>query len=212
VGRRSLRARTVVWSAGVLDRWPSFPGVRRLVGHRLFWCLICDGWRTWRRHVLVLGNDDEAARTTLQFLTYTRQLTLLVDPAHARLSRLSREKLGARGVAVLSGRVRSMRSPPGAACLDVALADGRRLRPSYAFSLLGHTARTEPLRGLGLRLTRKGHVRVDDDGRTRLPGLFAAGDVTDRHTHQVVSAAHEGAVAAQAANQVLYPPAQKLPR
>ena len=45
-----------------------------------------------------------------------------------------------------------------------------------------------------------------------LPALFAAGDVTDKHTHQVVSAAHEGAVAAQAANQVLYPPAQKLPK
>ena len=212
MGARLFRARTLVWAAGVLDRWPSFPGARRLVGRRLFWCIVCDGWRTWRRHVLVLGNDDVAARTTLQFLTYTRQLTLLVDPAHARLSRLSREKLAARGVEVLFGNVRSMRSPRGAACLDVKLADGRRLRPSYTFSLLGSTARTEPLRGLGVSLTPRGHLRVDDHGRTRLPALFAAGDVTDKHSHQVVSAAHEGAVAAQAANQLLYPPAQKLPK
>jgi thioredoxin reductase (NADPH) len=208
----SLRARTVVWASGVEDRWPDFPGVRRLVGRRLFWCLICDGWRTWRRHVLVLGTDDAAARTTLQFLTYTRQVTLLLDPSRARLSPASRDKLAARGVEVLHGRVASMRAPRGSACLHVRLADGRQLRPSYAFSLLGHTARTAPLRGLGLPLTRRGHVRVDDDGRTALPALYAAGDVTDKHTHQVVSAAHEGAAAAQAANQLLYPAAQKLPK
>jgi thioredoxin reductase (NADPH) len=209
---RPLRARTVVWATGVEDHWPDFPGVRRLVGHRLFWCLICDGWRTWRRRVLVLGNDDAAARTALQFLTYTRQLVLLVDPAQSRLSPLSREKLGARGVEVWPGRVRSMHAPHGSACLDVRLEDGRRLRPSYAFSLLGHTARTDALQRLPLRLTRRGHVCVDDDGRTSLPGFFAAGDVTDKHSHQVVSAAHEGAMAAQAVNQILYPPAQKLPR
>lgn len=207
---RRLRARTVVWASGVRDHWPEFAGARRLVGKRLFWCLICDGWRTWRRRVLVLGHDDAAARTTLQFLTYTRQLTLLVDPARSRLSATSQEKLAARGVELIRGRVSSVRAPRNR-CLDVRLEDGRRLRPYYAFSLLGHTARTEELRGLELSLTRRGHVRVDDQGRTRLPEFFAAGDVTDKHTHQVVSAAHEGAVAAQAANQVLYPPAQKLP-
>jgi thioredoxin reductase (NADPH) len=210
-GGRTLRARTVVWATGVKDHWPDFAGAHRLVGQRLFWCLICDGWRTWRREVLVLGNDDGAARTALQFLTYTRRLTLLVDPERARLSGLSQRKLAEQGVALLRGRVKSVRAPRGE-CLAVRLEDGRRLRPSYIFSLLGHTARSGELRHLDIGLTRRGHVRVDEDGRTRLPALFAAGDVTDKHTHQVVSAAHEGAVAAQAANHVLYPPAQKLPK
>ena len=208
---RRLRARTVVWASGVRDHWPEFAGARRLVGKRLFWCLLCDGWRTWRRRVLVLGNDDAAARTTLQFLTYTRDLTLLVDPARSRLSARSEEKLAARGVEVIRGGVRSVRAPRNG-CLDVRLDNGRRLRPYYLFSLLGSAARTQELRGLGLPLTPKGHVLVDDHCRTRLPGFFAAGDVTDKHSHQVVAAVHEGAIAAQAANQVLYPPAQKLPK
>jgi thioredoxin reductase (NADPH) len=210
-GGRTLRARTVVWATGVEDHWPDFAGARRLVGRRLFWCLICDGWRTWRRPVLVVGHDDGAARTTLQFLTYTRRLTLLVDPEKGRLSGLSQRKLREQGVEVLRGRVKSVRAPRGE-CLAVRLEDGRRLRPSYVFSLLGHTARTAELRHLDLALTRRGHLRVDEEGGTRLPAFFAAGDVTDKHTHQVVSAAHEGAVAAQAANQLLYPPAQTLPK
>jgi thioredoxin reductase (NADPH) len=208
---RRLRARTVVWASGVRDHWPEFAGARRLVGRRLFWCLLCDGWRTWRRRVLVLGNDDSAARTTLQFLTYTRELTLLVDPAHSRLSARSQEKLAARGVEVIRGRVISVRAPRNG-CLDVRLDNRSHLRPSYVFSLLGSTARTQELRGLGLPLTPRGHVLVDEHCRTRLPDFYAAGDVTDRHSHQVVAAVHEGAIAAQAANQVLYPPAQKLPK
>jgi thioredoxin reductase (NADPH) len=211
VGTRALRARTVVWATGVRDHWPEFPGVRHLVGRRLFWCIVCDGWRTLRRRLLVLGNDDAAARTTLQFLTYTRDVTLLVDPGRVRLSGLSRQRLAEQGILVRRGRIRSARVRAGE-CVEVRLADGERLRPAYVFSLLGSTARTAELRRLGLALTRKGHVPVDDKNRTRLPHLFAAGDVTDRHSHQVVTAAHEGAMAAQAANQVLYPPAQKLPR
>ena len=208
---RMLHARTVVWASGVQDLWPEFPGVRRLVGRRLFWCIVCDGWRTWRRPLLVLGNDDAAARTTLQFLTYTRDVTLLVDPSKTRLSRLSRQRLAEQGVAVRPGRIRSARVREGE-CLEVRLEDGEQLRPAFVFSLLGALPRTRQVRALGLQLSRKGHIRVDDKNRTRLPAFFAAGDVTDRHSHQVVSAAHEGAMAAQAANQVLYPPAQKLPK
>jgi thioredoxin reductase (NADPH) len=211
VGPRRLRARTVVWAAGVRDLWPDFPGVRRLVGRRLFWCIVCDGWRTWRRPLLVLGNDDAAARTTLQFLTYTRDVTMLVDPRRVRLSRVSRQRLAEQGIVLRAGRIRSARVRAGE-CLEVRLEDGERLRPAFVFSLLGHSARTAEVRGLGVGLSRKGHIRIDDKNRTRLAGFFAAGDVTDRHSHQVVSAAHEGAMAAQAANQALYPPAQKLPK
>ena len=210
-GTRVLRARTVVWAAGVQDHWPEFPGARRLVGRRLFWCIVCDGWRTWRRPVLVLGDDDSCARTTLQFLTYTREVTLLVDPARMRLSRLSRERLAEQGVEVRKGRIRSARVREGE-CLEVRLDDGSRLRPAFVFSLLGATARTHEVSGLGLALSRKGHIRVDDKNRTALRGFFAAGDVTDRHSHQVATAVHEGAMAAQAANQVLYPAWQKLPK
>jgi thioredoxin reductase (NADPH) len=207
-GGRVLRGRTVIWAAGVRDHWPEFPGARQLVGKRMFWCLTCDGWRTWRKPVLLLGNDQEAARTTLQFLTYTRRLALVVEPGR-RLSAAARTRLAEEGVTVLEGRIKSVLSPDGQR-LQVRLEDGRRLRPAYIFSLLGNSPRTEALRSLHVAVNRKG-IRTDDKNRTSLPAFFAAGDVTDRHSHQVVTAAHEGATAAQAANQVLYPPAQKLP-
>jgi len=42
-----------------------------------------------------------------------------------------------------------------------------------------------------------------------VPGVYAAGDVTSLHSHQVTAAVHEGAQAASAANYFLYPPELK---
>jgi thioredoxin reductase (NADPH) len=204
-----LHGRTLIWAAGVHDRWPDFAGVRRLVGRHLFWCIVCDGWRAQGQKLLVLGDTDRAARTTLQFLTYTRQVTLLTDRARGRLSSRARAKLHAGGVALVEGHVRRVVASKERV-ERVTLHDGRTVAADILFSLYGSTPRTELLRGVAVGLARNGHVRIDDKNRTTHPRLFAAGDVSDKHSHQVVSAAHEGAAAAQAANQVLYPSFQQL--
>jgi thioredoxin reductase (NADPH) len=203
------RARTLIWAAGVHDRWPGFAGARRLVGRHLFWCIVCDGWRARDKSVLILGDTDRAVSTTLQFLTYTRRVTLLADPAHRRISSRGRAKLAAGGIPMIEGRVRRVIAGE-AAVTEVVLEDGRRIPADLLFSLFGSTPRSALLGALPVTLAANGHVRIDDKNRTSLPGFFAAGDVTDKHSHQVISAAHEGAMAAQAANQVLYPSFQRL--
>lgn len=200
-------ARTVIWASGVRDLWPDFPGVRRLVGRRLFWCIVCDGWRTRDRSVVLLGNTEKAVSTALQFLTYTRDVTFIAD--RPRFGARCRRKLDEAGIPVLHGRVR--RVVVGDERIQrVVLDDRSELRPDYIFSLYGSEPRTELLRGLPVALTHSGYVRIDDKNRTNLPTFFAAGDVSDKHGHQVAAAVHEGAAAAMAANHVLYPPAQRL--
>ena len=206
--RGRAHARTVIWAAGVRDRWPSFPGVRRLVGRHLFWCIVCDGWRTRGKPLLLLGRDAKAVSTALQFLTYTRSITFVVDP-DARLDARCHRKLAEAGIALRSGRVTRVIATAeriGRVLLD----DGTSLRPHSVFSLYGSEPRTEVLRALPVALARNGHVRVDEKGRTSLPSFFAAGDVTNGHAHQVVAAVFEGSEAAMAANHVLYPPLQRL--
>lgn len=201
-------ARTVIWAAGVRDLWPDFPGVRRLVGKRLFWCIVCDGWRTLGRPVALLGDSERAVGTALQFLTYTRDVTFVADHG-ARLSGRCHRKMESAGIAFLRARVRRV------VCRDgrierVVLDDRSELHPDYIFSLYGSEPRTELLKALPLARSHSGYVRIDEKNRTSVPTFFAAGDVTDRHGHQVSTAVHEGAAAAMSANQVLYPALQRL--
>jgi thioredoxin reductase len=60
---------------------------------------------------------------------------------------------------------------------------------------------------LGVALDAQGYIRADTAQKTNVPGVFAAGDVTRLFSHQITTAVHEGATAATAANQCLYPPA-----
>ena len=203
-----LRARTVIWATGVQDVWPAFGGAAKLVGHRLFWCIVCDGWRTQDKKVLLIGRNESAARTSLQFLTYTSKLTFSREPGPKDMSARARRKLIAEGIRLSPAPVRTARALPDG--LAVRFDDGETDRFDYVFSLLGSHPRTDALEGLELRRSPVGNIVTDDKNRTNLPGFFAAGDVTDKHSHQVVSAAHEGAQAAQAANVVLYPPRQRL--
>jgi thioredoxin reductase (NADPH) len=137
-------------------------------------------------------------------------VTLLSDSTHGRrLSSRARAKLTQCGIAHTEGRVRKVITSKERV-RRVVLDDGRALEADILFSLYGSTPRTELLRDVPVTLDRNGHVRIDDKNRTSLPGFFAAGDVDGKHSHQVISAAHEGAMAAQAANHVLYPAAQRL--
>jgi thioredoxin reductase (NADPH) len=203
------QARTLIWAAGVRDRWPDFDGAKRLVGRHLFWCIVCDGWRTRDQRLLVLGNSDACVGTTLQFLTYTRKITYLCDRTQGRPSSRARAKLAQAGIAYVEAKVRRVVVEKD--CVRrVVLDDKRTLDADIVFSLYGSHPRTDLLRDLPVALERNGHIRIDDKNRTNLTAFFAAGDCDSKHSHQVVTAAHEGAMAAQAANHVLYPAQQRL--
>ena len=204
-----VTGRTVIWAAGVRDRWPTFPGARRLVGKLLFWCIVCDGWRTVDRQILLLGNVDSAAEDALQFLTYTPHVTLLVDLQKDVLSESARQKLKAAGVQLLSGEVQRVRLG-GQEIEAVVLKSGAVLQAELIFSLYGSDPNTELLRTLPVELTERGMVNINEKGETNLERFYAAGDVTNHHSDQVASAVHGGAQAAQAANYALYPARQQL--
>jgi thioredoxin reductase (NADPH) len=201
-------ARTLIWAAGVRDLWPDFPGVRRLVGKHLFWCIVCDGWRTLGRSVVCLGNTEKAVGTVLQFLTYTRDITLVVDGG-SRLGSRCHRKLAEAGIPIRVGPVRRVKAGEHG-IEQIVLPDGSTLRADYMFSLYGSEPRTELLAEIPVARTRAGYVCVDDKSRTSLPTFFAAGDVSAKHSHQVAAAVQEGSAAAMAANHVLYPPLQRL--
>ena len=71
------------------------------------------------------------------------------------------------------------------------------------------TPRAHLVHALGVHLDAQGYIRVDTEQQTNVAGVFAAGDVTRMHSHQITTAVHEGATAAVAANRYLYPPALK---
>jgi thioredoxin reductase (NADPH) len=199
----AFRARTVILCTGVDDNWPDIPDVEQYVGKTLFWCITCDGFRTANKSVVLFGHDDDAATTACQFKLYTDDIVFLTRPGKLDCSEPRVQSMEKHGIAMIEGEVKSVEGQPDR-IEQVVLKDGRRLPCDLMFSLLGCRPNVELARDVGADLTSKGYVRIDDEGYTTVPGFFCAGDVSGIHTHQVCSAVHEGAEAAQTANYYLY--------
>jgi thioredoxin reductase (NADPH) len=208
-GERSIRAKTVILCTGVRDIWPDIPDVERYVGRSLFWCIVCDGFRTAGKRIVLLGRDDDAAVTATQFLAYTEKITFVAPPGELDCSEAKLKALEEHGIDLLEGAPDHLEGAPDHV-RALVLRDGRRLECDLIFSLFGSDPDVGLATEVGAELTSKGYVRIDIDGYTTVPGFFCAGDVSGIHTQQVASAVHEGAEAAMTANYYLYANYQRL--
>jgi thioredoxin reductase (NADPH) len=87
---------------------------------------------------------------------------------------------------------------------SLQLEDGRELPVEHLFSHQGATPQTALARSLGVELSGGGYIQADTEQRTSEPFVYAAGDCTRLLAHQIVTAAHEGATAAQTLNYDLF--------
>lgn len=84
----------------------------------------------------------------------------------------------------------------------LGMGDGTLVECEMVFVSTPKRPRTELARRLGARADAGGYLETDDAGRTTVPGLYAAGDATAGHSHQVTTAAHLGAKAARRSQPV----------
>jgi alkyl hydroperoxide reductase subunit F len=206
-GGASYAARVLVIATGKRPRALGVPGGERLLGRGVAFCAACDAPLYRGRVVGVAGGGNSGLETALDLARISPRVHLFQDQdrlsGDAVLERRVRElpqvevHLGTRVVEVLGeGRVTAVRveAAGGGAALEVALEG--------LFVEVGLVPGSAPFRDL-LRLNARGEIAIDAACRTSVPGIFAAGDVTDVPYKQIIVAAGEGAKAALAAHEHL---------
>jgi thioredoxin reductase (NADPH) len=206
---QTWRGRSLVIATGVTDIWPSFPGMERYVGRSLFWCIVCDGFRTVDTRIVLIGASDDAATTACQFLTFTKQVTFIATGVgdEVKISADHLTLMQRNGIEVVAGSIDQVEGVRGQ--IRRVHAGGRVLEASLIFSLLGQVPNSGLAASMGVLLDAQGYLRIDHEQRTNVPHVYAAGDVTGPYAPQIAAAVHEGATAGQTANVDLYPPFQR---
>jgi thioredoxin reductase (NADPH) len=208
-----VRARTVILATGVRDPFPKFPGRDECVGRSLFWCVACDGYETIDCSVGVVGHNEDAVEMALAMLEFTDRITIAAGRTggfsvpESRLADLNSNGIEAHPWPVVGypnedGQIQAL-----------VLGDPNKTRIPVEMVFTAHTptARNEIARQLGVNLNPLGQIVVDTEQHTDMPGVYAAGDATSVHDHQVSAAVHEGNQAACAANYHLYRSVQRAP-
>ena len=191
-----LRGRALLLATGVVDVLPPVPGARELHGRRVLPCPYCEGWEHRDRALAAFSHpDDRGATFALILSQWSRDLVLLTG-APARFGDERRAQLDRAGIRVDSRPI--ARFGDGGDALEVHFRDGTVMRRDALFYHLGALPRS-PLAEALCAVDERGSPEVDRLERTRVPGLWVAGDAT-RDALLAIVAAGEGAAAAVSIN------------
>jgi thioredoxin reductase (NADPH) len=204
----SVRAKVVIICTGVLDHYPHFHGWESYVGKSMFWCITCDGYSSKGKNILVIGHTNGAAGEAVQLSRFSNRLTLLTNSHTNEISDKYRDRLAKFGIPVIHDKIERAKGVDGQ-FQSVFTQNGLEIELDALFCTQGATPEVQLAKDLGVKLYENGYIDTDIEQKTNVPGVYAAGDVTRIHSHQVTTAVHEGATAASAANYYLYPPELK---
>jgi thioredoxin reductase len=199
-GGRTVEARQVLLATGAVDVLPDVAGARERWGHDLLHCPYCHGWEVRDRPIGVLGTGPGSVEHA-QLLRQWSDDVILFTHASA-VAAGERTTLAARGIAVVDGRVERLVVSDDR-LRAVQLADGRTMPRDALFVRPALRAHADgPATALGCELLPGGLVRAGADGRTSVPGVWAAGNAANPRA-QVITAAGEGSAVAIAINTEL---------
>ena len=198
-----LEARSIILCNGASPKSLELENEENYIGHGLSYCAVCDGFFFRGKDVAVVGGGDTALGDALYLAKFARKVYLIHRRAQLRGAKLLQDRIAENEriefipdciVAQLNGQ------PNLSSIITINTANGlqRELKIQGLFIAVGNKPDTEMLRGT-VELDRNGYIIADQEMRTSVPGIFAAGDSRQKHLRQIVTAAADGALAAESA-------------
>lgn len=195
VGGHAVVARRVLAATGLMDELPDIDGLAEHWGRDVIHCPFCHGFEVRDRPIIQIVTHPMGLHTTGLFRQLTARLTVVLhDDVDVEGSQV--EALRAAGVEIVHGHVRHIVTGDDGRVAAVELTGGGRIEARAVAVAPRFRVRAEPFASLGLRTAAHptglgDFLETDEAGATAVPGLYAAGNVTDP-SQQVSQAAANG--------------------
>ena len=209
LGKEKIETRTIIVASGASARWLNLPSEQALIGYGVSSCATCDGFFFSGKEVAVIGGGDTAMEESLFLTRFASKVTIIHRRDEFRASKIMLQ--------------RARENPKIAFLTDTVVEEvqdvvkqevtGLKLRnvkngkthifPTNALFLgIGHVPNAKMFDGQ-LDTDKDGYLVTRDYVFTKVPGVFACGDVQDRRFRQAVTAAGSGCMAAMEVEKFL---------
>lgn len=198
-----IEAKTVILALGASHRKLGVPGEEKYTGLGVSYCATCDGNFFRGREVCVIGGGN----TALEDALYLSKICTKVYLIHRRdafrgFDALAKRIFETENISpILDSVVESINGEERVSSVTVKNVKSDTLTEIPilgCFIAVGMEPNTELLKDK-IKLTKSGHIDAGEDTETNLPGVFAAGDIREKISYQIITAAADGAVAASRA-------------
>ena len=204
-------ADSVIVATGAQAKWLDVPSEEKFRGYGLSACATCDGFFFRGKEVAVIGGGNTAVEEALFLTNFAAKVTLVHRRDALRAEKILQERLFKNPkIEVLWDHdvvdYTGSDGPPkvsGVRLRNVKTGETKELKLDGVFVAIGHQPSTELVKDQ-LKMKPNGYVWTAPDSTvTSIPGVFAAGDVTDDIYRQAVTAAGMGCMAALEAERFL---------
>jgi thioredoxin reductase (NADPH) len=203
-GKKEYKARAIIIATGAEYKKVGVPGEQELGGRGVSYCAVCDGAFFKNKELVVIGGGDSAVEEGVYLTRFASKVTIVHRRDKLRAQKILQDRAFANEKIsfIWNTTIKEIKGTDGkvssVTLTNVETGEDTNYPTDGVFVYVGMLPLTKPFTGLGIT-NETGYIETDDLMATKVPGIFAAGDVREKTLRQVVTATGDGSIAAQAA-------------
>ncbi len=196
----------VIFATGTTHKRLNVKGEKNFLGKGVSYCVTCDGFFFKNKKVAVIGGGNSGAIAAIYLNNICKEVTVVEFMPRVMCEAAYWKKINELGINYLTNHqvteIYGGNSVKGLKIKNKENNQSFNLEVDGVFIYVGLKPQSKLAKQIGVKINDKGYIYTDENQRTNLPRIYAAGDVTGK-TAQIIVAAAQGAVAALSAYEDL---------
>lgn len=207
-GSKEFKARAVIITTGAEYKKIGVPGEKELGGRGVSYCAVCDGAFFKGKDLVVVGGGDSAVEEGVYLTRFANKVTIVHRRDELRAQKILQQRAfdNEKVDFIWNHTVKEINDKEGkvGSVTLVSTENGKEtdFQADGIFIYIGMLPLTKPFANLGI-INSEGYIETNEQMETKVPGIFAAGDVREKQLRQIVTATGDGSIAAQTAQHYI---------
>ncbi|TLS38557.1 thioredoxin-disulfide reductase [Pseudalkalibacillus caeni] len=201
-GNGELKAKAVIIGSGAEYKKLGVPGEKEYSGRGVSYCAVCDGAFFKNKELVVVGGGDSAVEEGVYLTRFASKVTIVHRRDQLRAQKIlqnrafDNEKIdfiwnhSVKEILGENGKVSKV------LLSNTETGEEKEFNTDGVFIYIGMLPLNEAVKNLDIT-NEEGYILTDENMATKVPGIFAAGDIRDKTLRQIVTATGDGSIAAQ---------------
>jgi len=203
-GSKQYKAYSVIITTGAEYKKIGVPGEKELGGRGVSYCAVCDGAFFKQKELFVIGGGDSAVEEGVYLTRFASKVTIVHRRSELRAQKILQDRAFANEKVdfIWNHTIKAINDKDGkvgsVTLVSTETGEEQVLPADGVFIYIGMVPLSKPFVNLGIT-NENGYIETNDRMETKVPGIFAAGDIREKTLRQIVTATGDGSIAAQSA-------------
>ncbi|MHC0037814.1 thioredoxin-disulfide reductase [Pseudoneobacillus sp. C159] len=207
-GSKQYKARAIIISTGAEYKKIGVPGEKDLGGRGVSYCAVCDGAFFKGKELVVVGGGDSAVEEGVYLTRFASKVTIVHRRDQLRAQKILQDRAFANDKVdfIWNHTVKQINDENGKVgsltLVSTVTGEEQEFKADGVFIYVGMLPLSKPFESLGIT-NENGYIETNEVMETKVPGIFAAGDIREKTLRQIVTATGDGSIAASSAQHYI---------